>query len=230
MNYHLLNFADEKFKHYQDRLNKIAEESKCFKNIFSYTKEDLKRTVFYNTYHHILDQPKGCGYCLWKSYYIWINLITGNIQENDILIYSDSADVIEPRGLTQYLANMSTDVIVMPGVFPQKMYTKRDCFYGMHCDEEYYWNAIQLEAGIFICKNTKFATKFVELWLIYCLCPELLTDDPNIYGLPNFPEFKEGRYDQSILTNLVYAYLKTPSNTNIKIDNNIRQWITCNVL
>jgi len=40
-------------------------------------------------------------------------------------------------------------------------------------------------------------------WLDWCQIEAVVSDNANIYGKPNFDEFKDHRHDQSIITNLV---------------------------
>jgi hypothetical protein len=86
---------------------------------------------------------------------------------------------------------------------PQWKMTKRDCFVRMGCDEPRFWNASQIEAGRVIVNNTPEARAFVDEWRRWCCDPAVVTDAPNVCGLPNWPGFYDHRHDQSIATNLV---------------------------
>lgn len=223
--YHFLNYSNDKFK--DARVNTATKlvDSKLFASVTSLNRSDLENTYFYKNHKHILDREKGAGFCLWKPFFILETL--KQIPDNDILIYLDAADEIKPEGLINYLQSIfMMDILVVPGVFRQGDWTKRDTFVSMNMDSKEYWNLSQLEAGIFICRNTNFTRGFVKTWLDFCRKTEAITDDPNILGFPNLDQFKEHRYDQSILTNLVHAY----NDLRILTDNNVRNWITCNVL
>lgn len=87
-----------------------------------------------------------------------------------------------------------------------KKWTKRDCFVLMNCDSPKYWNAEQLMASFSIYVNNERNRNFVEKWLYYCCNKNIVTDIPNICGLDNFPEFKDHRHDQSILSLLAVKY------------------------
>jgi hypothetical protein len=41
---------------------------------------------------------------------------------------------------------------------------------------------------------------FVTEWLTYAQDSRAITDDANVLGLPNYPEFHDHRHDQSILS------------------------------
>jgi len=84
--------------------------------------------------------------------------------------------------------------------------TKRDCFYYMGCDEEKYWNSIQLEDGFLAFRKTQKNIDFLNEWLEYCRDERVVTDIPNQCGLENFDGFVDHRHDQSIVTNLQLKY------------------------
>ena len=52
-------------------------------------------------------------------------------------------------------------------------------------------------------KNSAFARAFVREWLMHALDPRVISDHPNVCGLPNHVGFIDHRHDQAILTNLV---------------------------
>ena len=85
-------------------------------------------------------------------------------------------------------------------------WTKRDTFKLMDCDTNEYHNHVQLEAGVIALKYTDFNKKLVDEWFFYSKNENILTELPNISKLPNLSNFKEHRYDQSILTNLSIKY------------------------
>ena len=117
----------------------------------------------------------------------------------------------------------TNDIVLVPDPWPQKMYTKRDCFILMKCDNEKYWESIQVEAGIIVVKKTEYSIKIVDEWLEWCKNENILTDIPNICGKDNFSCFIDHRHDQSVLSNLAKKY-------NILLDNGIRKFVTCNVV
>ena len=81
-------------------------------------------------------------------------------------------------------------------------WTKRDTFILMGCDNYIFHNTVQLEAGVIALKNNKFIRDLLKQWMFYATNDNILFDNDNLCGLPNLPNFKEHRYDQSILTNL----------------------------
>lgn len=210
-------YADDNYKEYQDRLINMAEQSGQFDEIRIYSPDKLHYN-FREKYKHILKNKKGAGYWIWKPWIICNTLL--KMHKGDILVYLDSGDIFH-GDLRTYLLNKSFDIILTKGAYKNSQWTKRDCFIKMECDNMKYWNAIQLEAGIIICKNDDKARKINYLWEQFCLDEEILTDSPNKLG-ENMLGFKEHRHDQSILTNLSIKY-------GIESSSEIRQFVTCNV-
>ena len=218
----LVTYADEKYKPCQERLIKIAEDSKQFDGFISLDSIWLKTNYFYLQNKNILDRPKGAGYCLWKPY-ILLNALN-TLEYDNIILYIDSGDLLfNTNGLRTFLFETMADknFILTEGWNKNSNWTKRDCFIGMNCDNSRYWNAMQLEAGVLAIKNTPDAINVVREWLEYCKNPAILTEDPNINGRLNLTGFKEHRYDQSVLTNLKIKY-------NLYASVELREFVDCN--
>mgnify|MGYP001269792970 CR=1 FL=1 len=221
--FHFVTFADKKYKLQQFNLCLYAKELNQFETVSDYSKEsDLIKTSFYNENKEIFDQERGCGYWLWKPFYILKKL--EEIDDGDIVFYADCADVFMPQLIPFLRGEFDTcDVILLQGAYKNKDWTKRDCFVMMDCDSEEYWDHNQLEAGIGFFKKTAKTIEVVNEWLEYCKNPHILTDAPNQSGYHNFPSFQDHRHDQSILTNIAIKH-------NLRIENElIRQFINCNV-
>ena len=221
--FHFVTFSDKNYANQQNKLCLYAEELEQFKSVNKYSKEKhLLNSEFYKENKNILDQSRGCGYWLWKPYFILEKL--NEIDYGEVVFYLDCADVFYPN-LVPFLKNnnFESDVILVRGAHPNRDWTKRDCFVYMMCDEEKYWNHNQLEAGIGFYKKTPKTMKVVREWLEFCKNPNILTDVPNISNLPNFDNFQDHRHDQSVLTNIAVKH-------DLRIENEmIRQFVACNV-
>ncbi len=224
-NFCLLMYCNEKYKLFQEKTSRSLIESGIINKSFIKDENDLKQTIFYEEHKKILSVPRGAGYCLWKPYYILETLLL--LQDNEILFYLDSGDciinILEFKEKIDKLI-FDKDYLFFDGGFLQKEYTRYDCFYMMNCLNSNYTDRIQLEAGVLFLKNTPFIKNFVKEWLYYCSNYQIISDEQNIYG-NNFPEFKDHRHDQSILTNLVEKYKLS----SIPMENSVRQDnIKCN--
>jgi hypothetical protein len=215
-NKYFVTYSDEKYEQNRQNLLNIAQNKfKCL----PYSPKDIDEN-FYNKNYNILIQKRGIGYWLWKPYILLKTL--NNINYGDYIFYLDSGDIfIEEIASYMDIFLPHNDVILVPGSHLQKKYTKRDCFVYMNCDEEKYWNFIQIEAGIILLKKTNFTIELISEWLHYCEDERILTDIENINKKQNFHDFIDHRHDQSILTNLANKY-------NIFLDNSIRRYVICN--
>ena len=70
----------------------------------------------------------------------------------------------------------------------------------MDMDVPPYPDMTHILASFFVCRKNSFTLAFFEEWLRYAQDPRILTEAPNTCGLPNYPEFFEHRFDQSILS------------------------------
>ena len=198
----LLTYSDANYAELQKKTAIKAIASSAFDAVISKTREDLVKERFYEANKFILDQPRGGGYWLWKPFFIFQALF--EMEQDDILLYVDCGDSLEELdSIREFLLNtmQDKDMILTEGAFKHSDYTKRDCFMLMNCDEEKYHNAIQLEAGMCVFKNTLRSRQILMEWIINGQDPRIITDQENEMGL-NLPGFKDHRHDQSILTNL----------------------------
>lgn len=219
-----INYSDVNYRDHQIELMEYVNSIKLFDEGVSYTQEWLATTDFYQNNIHILKKHRLAGYAIWKPYII---LETFNhIEDGDVVVYMDCGD--KPlSGITNHIRTymQRCDQYLVPQYYNgvHKLFTKRDCFYYMQCDNELYWNSIQLENGFMAFKKTRFNEKLMQEYLAYCCDERIVTDIPNQCGLPNFDGFIDHRHDQSIITNLQIKY-------NLATSSDVRPYIQWNIL
>lgn len=219
MNWSLVTYADERFYSKQKFITKYAEKNKI-KSI-AYTQDSLKTTDFYKENENILNDQDGVGYFLWKPYIILDAL--NQMSEGDILFYCDTGDIFHPYLINFVESVMEDDCCLLSlGGFPNKDWTKRDCFVLMDCDEKDYWDCTQLESGISFWKVCDQSKQVVSEWLEYCKDRRIVSDDDNVCGKENFPTFNSHRRDQSVLTNLAIKHGLSV------VGSELRNYIECN--
>lgn len=204
MNKYLVSFANEEFYKKQETLNKSALKFGIDKT-FSYNDKMLKETSFYKKNKNILDQEEapGYGYSIWKPHIILD--VMEKIDAGDILFYVDSgAEIISDIQPLIDLCKKQEGILLFNAVNKNKLWTKRDCFIKMKCDNEKYWNALIYMGGYQIYIKNKKSIQFLKEDLKYVQIPELVDNSPSI--TTNFEGFRRHSHDQSVLTNLAVKY------------------------
>jgi|688.fasta_scaffold171411_3 hypothetical protein len=217
----LLTLCDGPYEQNRQLLNEIAISKGCNEISLKFTDLDSQ---FTEQVKNILTIKRGLGLCVWKPYII-LNAFK-NMNENDYIIYVDSADILHPQ-IFDYIEHKIKEnnilLVPSPNRNLQKHFTKRDCFIMMNCDKQEYWDAVQIEAGLVVAKKNEITIKILEEWLHFCKNENIITDIPNICGLDNLPNFVTHRHDQSIMSNLAVKY-------NLLIDPTLLNFIRHNVV
>ena len=203
--FHLINFADDKFKSAQKFNSKTAKKFKIFDTITEYKPENIDN-AFKTKNKHIFIFERGFGLFLWKPYFISKRL--NEIDNGDILMYCDAGAhfINTPKYLLELFTNSKQDIIPFELELFEKEWTKRDAFYYMSCDMDPYYNTYQRLATFILFKKTAFSIKFVKEWLSYSSDKKIISDDENQCGKKNDTSFKAHRHDQSIFSLLSKKY------------------------
>jgi hypothetical protein len=168
---------------------------------FKIIKESDLDLDFISKYKKFLLFKKGYGFCIWKPYIILKELT--EISSSEVLLYIDSTDIPKLAFFKKMFSHLETNsIFLLNRGYKNSEWTKRDTFILMGCDNYIFHNTVQLEAGVISLKNNKFIRDLLKQWMFYATNDKILFDNDNLCGLPNLPNFKEHRYDQSILTNL----------------------------
>jgi hypothetical protein len=151
---------------------------------------------------YIFSQPRGVGYWLWKPYLILKTMEV--MKDSDWLMYTDSG-MYFVRNPWDWILSCENEIgekgiATFSICGKNKQFTKRDAFVLMGLDEPRYTDSDQRMASVFVCRKTPFSLSFVEEWLNYAQDPRIISDLPNTQKLPNYPEFKDHRHDQSIMS------------------------------
>jgi hypothetical protein len=165
----------------------------------TFTMDDLDREFRANN-SMILRQSRGAGYWLWKPYIIYYYLRT--LRDNDVLMYTDSGSHFVASADT--LFNMVRDdprgVLLFGMNHKHKTWTKRDSYVLMDCDNTLCWNSYQHMASFSVWRRTDYSLDFAQRWLNFSTDARILTDQPNVMGKPNLPDFQDHRHDQSVMS------------------------------
>ena len=201
----ICSYGNEPYYKQLDLLEKSAYQTGKIDKFYKYTRKWLETTEFYKKNQYILDKPRGSGNWLWKTKIILDTFDL--IDTDDIVMYSDAA--IEIIGDLQPLYDITSKsnrmVFTIPGNHLNKVWTKKDCFVLTGCDKPEYHNSYQVNGAISLWKKTLENIDFLLEWQKLMRDPRIITDDPNFCG-QNYPEFRDHRHDQSILSLLSIKY------------------------
>ncbi len=196
----LINYANNVFRKSQELNSKTGKEVGLFDKVISYSPKEIDRD-FYERNKKILSQKKGNGCWLWKPYFIKKTLEI--MKTDDFLFYCDSGSYfIKPiTPLIEISLTTGQEIIVfeLRGL-PERVWTKKDAFMLLDCESPKYTNSNQRLGGFSLWKKTNFTMDFINEFLHYSQDERLITNLENQCGNPNYPDFKEHRHDQSILS------------------------------
>lgn len=163
---------------------------------------------FLKSNKEIFAYKRGGGYWLWKSYLI--NKVIENLQDGDILIYSD-AGIKWIANVNNIIERMDQDIFLFSNGHQHVHWCKMDVITTINYkefngakDPGYYTTHQQCQASVIFIKVNQNTRNFVKEWLLWCQMPGFIDDSPS--KLPNHPEFAEHRHDQAILTCIAIKY------------------------
>lgn len=202
---YLVSYATSRFYKSQEKLTRSALKHGVDK-VKAFREADLKATPFYERHKRLLKRRRGAGYWIWKPYLILKTM--KKAKENDLIVYSDAGmEVIRPlKPLFDLCRQHGGRMLFQTHKLLNRAWTKRDCFVLMNCDSAKYWDAQQLMGSFCLFVNNRQNRRFVKEWLSYCCSERVVSDAPNRCGLPNFPEFRDHRHDQSVLSLLAVKH------------------------
>lgn len=148
----------------------------------------------------ILDQSRGCGYWLWKPYFIDLEL--KKMKDGDILIYCD-AGVEIVNNVNHIIDRMDNDIFLFGNMFKHEHWCKGGVIEDMFPSNRANYDK-QVQASVIFIRNSETSRMLIAGWLKDCQRPGFIDDSP--MGFPNHPEFKEHRHDQAILTCIWYRW------------------------
>ena len=201
-----INYAQGKFIESQKHCSATA-----LQNGFDISKQYGLKDIdpqFIQDNLYTMSQSRGAGYWLWKPYIILKTLESMN--DDDWLMYTDSGMYFVRNPWDMILSKKDEmgemGIATFTSIETNKVWTKRDAFVLMGADTPEFTDVPHRMVSVFVCRKTPQSLMFVKEWLRYGKDPRIITDLPNTQRLPNYPEFKDHRWDQSILSILCTRY------------------------
>ena len=190
-----------------ERLKNQASNLNVFDNIIAYTDKDLINDIEFWSQHSnfILNNSRGFGYWLWKSYIIKKTM--EKLNNDDILLYLDCGceiNIIKKNTIIEYFELVKKEYIIGTKVCIERDWTKMDLILQLDMLDDKYLNTQMHQAGALlfkVCNQTKeLVNKWYELSSVY----HNIDDSHSISK--NLDCFIEHRHDQSIFSLLTKKY------------------------
>ena len=206
-----LNYGDKKFILSRKRISLEAQNLNYFDKIITET-EDLKNDLEIidclknPNFKKVFTAKRGGGYWIWKPYIIYKNLQLLN--DNDILVYSDSGSTIPNNKYTidklnEYInivKNSDKGILAFRNPHIESKWTKGDVFKHFNClDNENIYNTRQFTANRIIIKKNVHSMALFKIWWETAKNYSHFFDDSTSIT-KNFNNFTENRHDQSVFS------------------------------
>ena len=159
----LVNYADASYRFSQQRNSKSGPAVGGFDDVWSFSPQDID-DAFARRNRHILSQPRGGGYWLWKPYFVHRAL--ERLNRGDYLFYCDSGSFF--LGSVDHLIKVSArtgeDLLCFNLPFMEKFWTKRDALVLLDCDQPPYLDTLQRHGAFSLWKKTESTVSLAEEW------------------------------------------------------------------
>jgi len=197
----LINYATERFFKSQ-KLNSASGITHGLSGVIQWSSQDIDQK-FKEANKKILDLPRGAGYWLWKPYFILKSLSL--VDAGDIVFYSDAGAVFirDVNPILDICKESSSGVTTfrLSGGHKEGEYTRREVMEKIGVDSEKVRKSNQHMASFCLFRKCTYTVDFLNSWLSYCRQPDIITDTAG--DISSFPEFKDHRHDQSVLSLLI---------------------------
>lgn len=217
MNIHLVMFSTPiKFgvpNYYQNSIKQMIESAKKWgiENFHLYSPDNLSVAKYIQDWMESTLDP-GYGYYSWKP--LIILDVMNNINDGDVILYHDAGRKEYNFEFRKDINILIKDVIdnyngigIAQGNFLHKQWCKKDCFVKMGCNTEEYTSLNQLSATWGIWQKNPLSLQILNDWKQTCFDPSgIVTTNDTVGKLSDFDDFKEHRWDQAIITNLLFKY------------------------
>jgi len=205
---HLVSYATPRFRHRQMILGLSGRLNHVVDTVTDWTPRKLQAAGFEGVIPEISLKERGSGFWSWKPFIIRKRL--NEVPEGDVVLYCDVGRIYPFKLLDQSVEPFvkwmhSHDQEIMPGIeIPWdgsiSRWTKRDALIALDMDREEILAASPIQASFSIwCAGSK-SRDFVSKWMKLCSQRKLISDDPSVCNLGEYPGFQENRHDQALLS------------------------------
>lgn len=188
---------------YEAEANRLIESAKKYGlECIKYDEKYIYDRPYYPDHKNVMDKVSfGFTYKAIEMYET-----IKEVDYGDIVLLTDSNHVVQSDPQIFYDIADKSGCFIYNHIwvfYPNKIYTRRDTFVNMGCDDEEYWNAEMMQINLMAFKKTDINLDFTQEWFECCLDYKIMFGE-NKY--PNFPEYRVHRHDQSIFSILCKKY------------------------
>jgi hypothetical protein len=204
---HFVTFATPAFRVRQWLLNISARWFGQADHLHAWTKARLEKDGFTARHSELFANSKGFGWYAWKPYIILQVLQSAN--DGDLIIYQDTGrrvPVLISRSLREwdtFLTKRGFTCITGVRISdwgPNRLWTKQSVFKALEMRDPRYADEPQIQASWSVWKKCPQTLSFVHEWAKHCQRLDLVGGQLEGGGGAELAEFKEHRWDQSLLT------------------------------
>ena len=197
----LLSFANTDYSDSLARLKKETESFPFDERFFLTEKElqpELRKRI------HWFKHRRGYGYWRWKGFIIYNQL--QNMDDDDILVYSDAGNVFNDNGMPRFLEyikmldDSASGILAFQEMYKERVYTKADLLEYLNVKSgDYIMESNQYWSGCILLKKNNITLALSKQWYDISLYHyDLVTDKRS--KVPNYDGFIENRHDQSVFS------------------------------
>lgn len=208
MRIHLVTYATPRFRLRQILLGCSARINGVADTVTSWTPAALQDAGFEKRMTDIRLEERGSGFWAWKPFIIDAKL--REVPDGDLVFYCDVGRLYPFKLLDQPIAPFvrwmdERGQDMMPGVEipwdgPNSHWIKRGALVSLGMDRPEVHAASPVQASFSIWRASPGSRALIGRWLDRCAQRSLVSDDPSQGGLPELPEFRGHRHDQSLLS------------------------------
>ncbi|MDP3372393.1 MAG: hypothetical protein Q8S21_05860 [Candidatus Paracaedibacteraceae bacterium] len=170
-----------------------------FDTIHAYKRGHIS-PIFYQANKDVLDQPRGAGFWLWKSYFLYEAM--KNYPNGTIIAYADSGIVFKAP-ITNLLSELKKYPIILTGESqstPLRKHIKMETRKILNLkNDDTTLNDEHIWAFFLILENTPQTREVIKQWHDLCLLKGAITDLP-LNEKEQDPDFSYFRHDEAILS------------------------------
>lgn len=202
---YFITYGDNNYSQSRERIGQEARSLGVFDRVVTYSFDDLSPEFRRNP---LFNNKRTAGYWCWKP---WIMLKTlSEAHEGDIVCYCDCGSTLYPSAewAKWFRLLEQSDMVFFRIVKRCKQFTKKYMMDFFEPELGPYWgNYYQMGANLYLIKKTPASVKFVEEEMSL-FTEQMMRDDTPEELSEEPPCFIAHRYDQSLLTALVYKHLR----------------------